>query len=121
MHPPGRQCPGFPPVEPAEPGHHVPGVGAASARRPQPSEPRGHQDLLALLQLGDHGDLRPYPAQQLDRYRRRAGAQCDRGEGYPQSFKLTWHGRMVAPGTDILADGARVIQRVITRSAVSSA
>ena len=74
MHPPGRKRIGVPVGEPAEPGRHVPGVGAAGARRPQPGQPRRRQDLVPLPQLADHWELRPYPAEHLGRQRRRARA-----------------------------------------------
>jgi hypothetical protein len=50
--------------------------------------------------------------QLLGRQRRRARARRGSGGTRGQPFEVTWHGRMVAPGTDI----GRVIQRVITRS-----
>jgi hypothetical protein len=49
--------------------------------------------------------------QLLGRHRRRARARRGSGGTRGQPFEVTWHGRMVAPGTDI----GRVIQRVITR------
>jgi hypothetical protein len=68
-------------------------------------------DLVPLLQLADHGQLRPHPAQRLGRQRRRARARRGSGGGRGQPFEIAWHGRMVAPGTDI----GRVIKRVIIR------
>ena len=92
MHPPGRQRTGLPLGEPAEPGHHILGVGAAGTRRPYPGQPRRHQDLLPLPQLADHWLLRPHPAQQLDRQHRRACARRARGDRPGQPFEVTCHG-----------------------------
>jgi len=86
MHPPGRQRLGVPLGQPAEPGRHVPGVGAAGPRRPQPGQPCGHQDLVPLAQLADHGELGPDPAEQLGRHRRWSGA------GDRQPLEVTLHG-----------------------------
>jgi len=92
VHPPGRQRTGFPLGEPAEPGHHIGGVGAAGARGPQPGQPRGHQDLLPLPQLADRRELRAHPAEHLARHCRRARAGRGRRDARGQWFEVTWHG-----------------------------
>jgi hypothetical protein len=99
--PRGRQRPGPPTVEPADPGHHIGGVGAPGARRPQPGQPRRDQDLLPLPQPADRRQLRPHPAQHLVRYRRRARAERRRGDGAAGRSRSPAMARMVVPGTDI--------------------
>jgi hypothetical protein len=55
-----------PASQPAEPGRHIGGVGAAG-RRPQPGQPRRHEELLPLRQLAERLAAPPDPAQQLAR------------------------------------------------------
>ena len=92
------------------------GVGAAGARRPQPGQPRGHQDLLRLPQLVDYGAL-PVPGPAAGppavpgpRPARRPARRAGSGSRLP----------VMAPDGSAGHRHLAKQQRVITRSAAST-
>ena len=78
------------------------------AARPQPGQPRATRICVPFLERADHGELGPDPAEQLGRHRRRAGRMR-------QPLEFTG---MRPDGSGGALSLTRVIQRVITRSAV---
>jgi hypothetical protein len=81
-------------------------VGTAGTCRPQPGQPRGHQDLVPLPQLADHGELGPHPAEQLARQRRRARAGRGRPDarGQPSVSRAGWQSLFTDRAIDRLAE-----------------
>ena len=102
MHSPSCHNTGPSCAEPAEPGHHVDGIGAAGPCRAQPGQPCGHQDLLPLPQLADRRELRSHPAERLGRHCRRARAWYGRSDARGQRMKVTWHGLEDSAGLRVL-------------------